>query len=156
MRTRLFGLILCFLSLAAVSAGDSSFKMTAPEKKLLELTNLERKKKDLSPLAPSPLLFKIARAHSENMAKQAKMDHELDGKNPFDRLKDGGYKYLKAGENVGAGDAEIPIADLMKAWMDSPMHRENILRPDFTEVGFGAVKDKKGDVYYTQLFGKPK
>ncbi len=156
MRTWLLGLVVCGCALATSRGGNPAFQMTDQEMKLLELTNLERKKKDLSPLKPSPLLFKVAKGHSENMAKQGKMEHELDGKTPFDRLRAGGYKYRKAGENIAAGDAEVPLEDLMKAWMESPKHRDNILLPDFTEIGLGIVKDKKGQVYYTQLFGRPK
>jgi uncharacterized protein YkwD len=85
---RLLALFLCgSMALAVPAAGrQDEFKMTAQEKKLLELTNLERKKKDLPPLKPSPLLFKIARAHSANMARQAKMAHVLDGKKPSERV----------------------------------------------------------------------
>ena len=44
----------------------------------------------------------------------------------------------------------------MKAWMESKGHRDNILNDVCTEIGLGIAKDKDGQVYYTQLFGKPR
>jgi uncharacterized protein YkwD len=145
----------CF---ALASAGPADTKDQAPlsadEKKLLELTNLERKKQDVPPLRPDPTLFKVARAHSANMARQEKMAHELDGKTPYQRIKEAGYRYRYAGENVANGDADME--DIMKAWMASPKHRDNILKREYTEVGLGLARTRKGVVYYTQVFATPR
>jgi uncharacterized protein YkwD len=130
--------------------------MTAAQQKILKLTNQERKQKELPPLKPNALLFKVAQAHSENMAKQGKMEHKLDGLTPMQRVRAAGYAYARVHENIGAGDADVPLEDLMKAWMDSKGHRENILSELCTEIGLGVAKDQNGQVYYTQLFGKPR
>jgi uncharacterized protein YkwD len=143
-------------TLALARGGEAPpFKMTAEEEKLLELTNQERKKKELPPLRGNPLLSKIARSHSENMAKQGKMDHTLDSKTPFDRMRDAEYKFLKGAENIAAGDAKNALAEIVRAWMESKAHRENILGPDYTETGLGMARDKSGQIYYTQVFAKP-
>jgi uncharacterized protein YkwD len=131
----------------------TKFEMTAQEKKLLALINEERKEHELPPLKPNAALFKAARTHSANMAKQQKMDHVLDGKTPFHRIKATGYRYHFAGENIAFGDASME--QIVKAWMKSPAHRGNILHKMFTETGIGIVPDKKGVLYYTQVFGKP-
>jgi uncharacterized protein YkwD len=142
---------------ALVRAGEApAFKMTEEESKLLELTNQERKKKELPPLGVSPQLFQLARGHSENMAKQGKMDHVLDKKTPFDRLRDADYKFLRGGENIAACDAKVALPEIMKAWMESKAHRDNILGPDFTEIGLGMARDKGGQIYYTQVFARPR
>jgi uncharacterized protein YkwD len=144
-------------ALSAGRAGDG--KSTIPsenEQKLLELTNQERKKKELPPLALSPLLSKVARAHSENMARQGKMEHNLDGKTPLDRLRAADYQFDRGGENIAAGDPGISMPGVIKAWMESKGHRETILQPDYTEVGVGIARDKDGQVYYTQLFARPR
>ena len=154
MMPRLLLLCLLLASLASARAGDMG--LTPQEKKILELTNLERKKKDLPPLKTNALLFKVAQAHSENMARQGKMEHKLDGLTPLQRLRAAGYPYNKAFENIGSGDADVPLEDLVKAWMDSKGHRENILTNVCTEIGLGVARDKNGQVYYTQLFGHPK
>ncbi|MBM3994325.1 MAG: CAP domain-containing protein [Planctomycetes bacterium] len=153
-----FGYVLFIGSLMTAGVGegaDKKFQHTPDELKIWELTNLERKGKDKMPLKLNPALSKLARAHSENMAKQQKQDHTLDGKTPFDRLREAGYKYFKAGENIGSADGGT-IDMVMKAWMDSKGHAENILNPDYAEIGVGIARDKDGVTYYTQLFAKPR
>jgi uncharacterized protein YkwD len=156
------GLVLgCAVCVAAAGQGDAKkakdqeYKPTAHEKKLIDLTNQERKKHDLPPLKMNPLLGKVARAHSANQAKQQKMAHELDGKNSFQRLKEAKYRYLDAGENVAFGYNVTP-EELVAGWMGSPLHRKNILDKAFTETGLGAVAARDGTIYYTQVFGTQK
>src|SRR6266851_5402518 len=78
------------------------FELTDDEKTLLELTNKERANEKLPPLEVNPILFKMARDHSANMAKKGEMKHVLDGKNPADRAKDSGYVYAQLAENVAS------------------------------------------------------
>jgi uncharacterized protein YkwD len=131
------------------------FEMSEEEKTLLELTNKERAKEKLMPLETNPLLFKLAREHSANMVKQEKMDHVLDGKNPADRARDAGYDYLNIAENLATAE-NTPLSDVMKGWMESKIHRDNILSKDVTQIGLGIARTEKGVYYYTQVFGRPK
>ncbi len=152
---------LCCVCLGAAFAsagGDNGnpFKHTANEEKVFELTNAERKKQDVSLLKLSAELSKIARAHSENMARQKKMDHVLDGKSPFDRIKATGMRYYYAGENVAWGPDNIGMPAVMDGWMNSEGHRKNILSKDFTEIGIGIARNADGQIYFTQLFAQPK
>ena len=135
---------------------DSKIELSAEEQKLFEQTNKIRTENKLKPLTINPLLLKAARAHSANMAKQEKMEHKLDGKNPRDRADTVGYEGEWCGENVGEGTdgaTKHSIKDMMDWWMKSPDHRKNILFEEFTEVGFGVAKGKNGKTYYTQMFG---
>jgi uncharacterized protein YkwD len=164
MRQPLRNLVLVCLTLGLLAATRAEekpkekpvdkFEMTPDEKSVLELTNAEREKIKLPPLKPNPLLFKIARAHSANMVKQDKLAHELDGKHVDDRLKDAGYNFAWYAENVAAIEEFSPQV-VVKAWMDSKGHRENILSPRVTEIGIGLVKSAKDEVFGTQVFGKP-
>jgi uncharacterized protein YkwD len=148
--------LLSLLLARPVAAQEAPLKLAAEEKEVLELTNVERKNKDLGPLKLSPHLVQVARAHATNMAKQEKMEHKLDGKTPFDRLRDAGYRYARTGENIAAGDPEASTPPLvMKAWMESKNHRDNILQPDFTELGVGTARDRSGRIYYVQVFARP-
>ena len=131
------------------------FQNSKDEVKLTELTNAVRKKDDKSVLALNPALSKIARAHSENMARQGKMEHKLDNKNVFDRINDAKYQYRFVGENIAFGDEGIALKTIMKLWMESESHRKNILYPEFTEIGIGIARAKNGDLYFTQVFAKP-
>jgi uncharacterized protein YkwD len=155
----LFVLALCPIAFFTLARGEepaanAKLVLSSDEQRLLELTNAERKKEKLSPLTPNPLLFKVARDHSANMARQEKLAHELDGKTPYTRLKEAGYRYRYAGENVAYG--EVSLEEVMKGWMASPGHRKNILTPGYTEIGLGLARSEKGMVYYTQVFGTPR
>ena len=43
----------------------------------------------------------------------------------------------------------------MRAWMNSPGHRANILSKNYTQIGVGAAKKSNGTLYWTQEFLKP-
>jgi uncharacterized protein YkwD len=130
-----------------------TLRLSEDEQSLLELINAERRKEDLAPLKPSLLLFQVARAHAVNMAKQRKLEHKLDGKTPYDRIRAAGYKYTVAGENVARGD--VSLAEIVQEWMKSKIHRENILASDFSEIGIGMARDGMGEMYYAQVFAMP-
>lgn len=128
--------------------------LTADEKKFLDLTNEERARNKLPALRLNPVLAKVARTHSANMAKHEKMAHVLDGKNQFERIKGTGYRYRYAGENVARGT--VPMQEIMQSLMDSKGHRENILDKHYTEIGVGLARDAKEILYYTQVFASPR
>jgi len=138
-----------------VWADEPKVELTAEEKEVLELTNKERAKEKLPPLKPNPVLMKVARAHSQNMAKQEKLAHELDGKKPHERAADAGYKGGWIGENCARGDAPYPPKDVVQGWMESAGHRKNMLDTKYKEIGIGAAKSASGNIYWTQVFGKP-
>src|SRR5262249_7973316 len=81
---------------------EAEVKLSEDETALLKLINQERAKKKKPPFKPTAILMKLARDHTANMAKQGKLDHTLDGKTPFDRARQVGYRGL-IGENVAGG-----------------------------------------------------
>ena len=56
------------------------------------------------------------------------------------------------GENAAKGN-RTPEA-VVKAWMDSQGHRENLLREDAGYLGVGVWQDEDGILYWVQLFAK--
>lgn len=147
-------LLALFGALAPAGEKAKAFEHSAEEKKLFELTNEERKKKDIAPLVLNAPLSKIARAHSLNMATQGKMEHKLDDKTPFDRLRDASFNFLTAAENIAAGENGITLPMIMKAWMESKGHSGNILEAEYTDIGVGIARDKEGKIYFTQVFAR--
>src|SRR5260370_23575051 len=144
------------LPLAAADSKDSKkVELSEVEQAILDATNKERERETRPPLKPNKTLCEVARAHSANMAKQGEMKHELDGKNPADRVKAAGYIYAHMAENIAVSDGEKPEG-IVKAWMDSKEHKENILNEKYTEIGIGIGKNDKRETYYTQDFGTPK
>ncbi len=130
-------------------------KLSAEEKKLLDLTNAERTKNKLPPFRPNAQLAAAARLHTTNMAKAGKLDHDLDGSTLTDRLKMAGYAFRKAAENIAFGPDVSPEV-LFKGWMESPLHKANLLNGDYTEIGIGWSRTPKGVCYATQVFGTPR
>jgi uncharacterized protein YkwD len=137
-------------------ANDSKrdLQLSRPEQLILQLTNQAREKEKLPPLKPNPVLFKVARAHTANMARQNVMNHVLDGKTPVQRVRESGYAYRRTGENI-AYSSKLDVPDTFQGWMESPGHRENILHRDYGEIGIGVVSSPNGETYYTQVFGAP-
>jgi len=166
MTHRCFAVALAFALLPLAAAQEKKdekkdeLKLTKEERELIDRTNAARKRAWLNPFSPNPrpvvanpVLMAAARAHAANMAKQEKAEHMLDEKGPTDRAKDAGYAYAYLGENV-AWNQDTP-KEVMEDWMNSPPHRENILKPEFTEIGVAAAKSQKGEPYWVQLFGSP-
>lgn len=105
------------------------------------LINRERTTHGLPPFASNGILAQAALAHSQDMVARGYFEHDsLDGRTVTDRLRAAGYARRNAsgGENIawGAGEKGTPAA-IVKAWMASPGHRADILRPAFREIGVG-------------------
>lgn len=120
---------------------------------LVESHNLERTTSGRRPLAVNEALTAAAQAHADDMAARRRMSHRgSDGSSPFRRMGRAGYRYERAGENVAAGQRSV--AEVMRAWMNSPGHRRNVLGK-FTEIGAGRATDERGTPYWCVTFGTP-
>ncbi len=116
--------------------------------------NKERASAGCGALTVNPILVAVARAHSKDMAVRGYFDHNSpDGKSPFDRMRDAGYKGGLMGENIAAGQP-TPAA-VMDAWMNSPGHRANILNCGYKVIGIGvySLASSPYRIYWTQDFG---
>lgn len=117
-----------------------------------DLTNRERARAGLPPLAVDPLLTTAAQAHSADMVARAFYSHTApDGSRPWDRAAAAGSTRRSIGENIACGQRSP--ADVVEGWMNSPGHRANILKPGFTHIGIGLAGGGRAGTYWTQLFG---
>ncbi|WP_415579168.1 CAP domain-containing protein, partial [Filibacter tadaridae] len=122
--------------------------ISAIEKAVLDLTNVERQKAGLAPLQIDSKLMNSARQKSSDMASKNYFSHTSPTYgSPFDQMKANGITYRSAAENIAQGQRSAE--EVVKAWMESPGHRENILTPGFTHIGIGYDKDGN---YWTQQF----
>lgn len=128
--------------------------VSAVEKEVVRLVNVERQKNGLNPLELDAELSKVARLKSQDMATKGYFSHTSPTYgSPFDMMKQFGIKYSAAGENIAMGQ---PTAEaVVKAWMNSEGHRANILSKSFTKIGVGYYKGNNGSPYWTQMFIKP-
>ncbi len=121
-----------------IDNGDSKGILTT--RGIIELTNKERAQHNAVALQESRLLNMAAEAKLDDMFAQQYFEHESpDGKGPADLADDAGYRYVIVGENLALGNFGTDAA-LIKGWMDSPGHRENILREGYREIGVAARK----------------
>ena len=151
------------LSLAGTPAQDKKDQTKAIRDAAFAGVNALRAKEKLPPLKRNQQLDAIAQKHAENMARQDKYGddnkngHILDGKNPIDRIKEGGYQALAANENVHKNFKEAdPAKEAVRGWNNSPRHRGEIMNKLYQETGMGAAQSKSGIWYFCQLFGVPK
>ncbi len=122
---------------------------------LLTLLNQKRQENGLSVLSFSPELATAARNKANDMLLKNYWAHSSpDGKTPWDFLKDAGYNYVYAGENLARGFNTSE--DVTNAWMESPTHRANVLSSNYSDVGFAVVVGSLGGeetVLVVQEFG---
>ncbi len=106
------------------------------------LVNRERTVRGLRPLTINTLLNSASVEHSNDMVKRDYFEHSTpDGRSVGDPLRAIGYSRgisASAGENIAYGvGSEATPNSIVDAWMHSPGHRADILRPAFTEIGIG-------------------
>ena len=115
--------------------------------KVFEIVNQERIKAGVKPLKFNNDMYKAAMVRAKECDESFSHDRP-NGTSCFTALKEAGVKYFSAGENIAMG-YRTP-ADVMKGWMDSEGHRNNILNPDFTDFACGVYKSG----YWSQFFCK--
>ncbi len=120
------------------------------EYQMLLLVNAERKQRGLKLLQVDEALKKVARAHSADMLTRGYFSHNTpEGKDPFQRMKQAGITYRKAGENLAYAST---LAEAHKGLMKSPSHRAAILNKSFGRVGIGIVDGGKNGLMISQEF----
>jgi len=125
--------------------------------KLYQLTNQQRQNNNLPQLNYNQTLSEAARLKAEDMFKKNYWAHYgPDGSSPWNFILQSGYRYEYAGENLAKN---FMFSDgVVSAWMNSPTHRENILKNEYTDVGFAVVNgilNGEETTLVVQMFGKP-
>lgn len=125
---------------------------------LVSNTNEARVENNLSSLTINPLLEDAARLKVQDMVANGYFAHTSpDGVTPWYWIQKVGYTFHYAGENLAVNFSDS--IDVSNAWMNSPLHRDNVLNGKFTEIGIAAAKGTyKGQqdvIFVVQLFGTP-
>lgn len=166
------------------TGGDSdALNRSAIERQVHQSINQVRVERGLSELQSDQDLREVARYHSEDMADRGYFAHEgPDGETMGDRYDRFGYdcevalsenRYATGGENIAytyaygrirADDGRIISHDgdeshigrgIVRQWMNSTGHRENIVKPHWRSEGIGvafAQVEEGTRVYVTQNF----
>lgn len=111
----------------------NSNTMTAAN--VIDATNKERIKAGLMPLSVNSKLSASAKMKTDDMIKKQYFEHvSPSGVTVSDLGVAVGYDYVVMGENLALGNF-TGAADLMKAWMNSPGHRANVMNESYMEIG---------------------
>ncbi|MBN2374378.1 CAP domain-containing protein [bacterium] len=161
----LFINLLCYAVLISLFTGAQAKAdyVSSVEGLIYNMVNQERTSRGLSSLSRHSRLEGMSRVHSLHMYNQGEMSH-TSNVSGYETLSDRASKagvtgWSHLGENVGNlsdpygyYSTAQKIADaVMKAWMDSSGHRENILYNSFSHIGVG-VYEQNGEYYFTQHF----
>ena len=146
----------------SIDGGSGSFKLRLKDhgnldtitRKVVQLTNRERRRQGLKKLSFNSRLQKAAQSHADDMDQTGRyLAHDSsDGRVLRDRIDDVDYNWSYIAENAASGQAS-PKA-VVQSWMNSPGHRANILNPEIKDIGVGyAIDDVSATPYWVQNFG---
>ena len=124
--------------------GTGSALASTDRHTMLTLTNESRARHDRAALKFDRQLSSYAQRHSRQMARRGKLVHTRD---MADKLK--GIRWHTWGENIG--ESPTTLEELQQAFMDSKLHRKNILNRAFHHVAIGVVQ-VKGTYWVTVIF----
>jgi len=125
---------------------------------LVDITNQDRSDNQAAPLAPNALLQLAAQEKADDMASKGYFAHVTpEGYTPWHWLDQAGYSYKYAGENLAVNFFDS--ADVATAWMNSPEHRANVVKKEYTEIGIAMAEGQyqgHSTVFVVEFFGTPK
>lgn len=128
---------------------------------IIWFTNYYRSENGLKPLIQNQALSRSSAAKAADMLGNQYFDHVRPGpdKVGFDRFIDNQrYAFVKIGENLAMGDFSTSY-EVVKAWMNSPSHKRNILDPQYFEIGVSisyGTMDGQDVGIMVQHFGNPR
>jgi uncharacterized protein YkwD len=122
---------------------------------VVTLVNKERANANLNALTINTSLQTSAQNYSTQMANQNFFSHTAPNGETFQQriIKAGYTNYRWIAENIAAGQSTSE--EVMRGWMNSTGHRNNILNPNAKEVGIGYAQASHSTYrhYWTQHFG---
>lgn len=146
---RILALIALFsLALASTAMAQPTID-EGGEAAMLSAINELRAQNQLPPLARSSALDAVARAHAVDMAGRNELGHVSPTTGtPADRVQSAGLNAGYLAENVAVHRDSAQAQSILEA---SSGHRANMLHPNVTQIGIGAIRSG-ADTYVTQLF----
>ena len=125
---------------------------------VIALANEDRATLGLEPLNADEKLMQAAMDKAKDMFEKGYWDHYgPNGETPWQFIKGEGYEYKIAGENLAKGYTDAK--KMNQAWLNSTTHRENILKPEFSEIGVAVVDgtlEGQDVTLVVQIFAKEK
>jgi uncharacterized protein YkwD len=105
------------------------------------LVNWARAQGRMARLARPASLGRAAVLKGNKVASCGEFSHSPCGADPTAPLRAAGYRYATFGENLFLGTwGNVSARDAVAAWLRSPGHRANVLRPSFRHLGAALVR----------------
>lgn len=129
------------------------------ERKIFHFTNEARGRHGVPTLTWETSLRDVARMHSADMLGRNYFSHTgPDGRTLHDRINSRyPFALSMSGENIwsgtghDSGDTSHLARLIVNNWLSSAGHRQNLLNPEFTDIGVG-VAARGRDIRATQVF----
>lgn len=133
----------------APPAEQADTTMEAYAAEVLNLVNVERQKAGLNPLQGLANVAGAANIRAKEL--ETKFSHTRpDGSSTFTVLDALNGNFRTMGENIAMGQRSP--AEVMEDWMNSPGHKANILKANYTGLGVGVYQTASGTLCWAQLF----
>ena len=144
--TRIALLAALMTALTGLVPSPATAATTTPRTRMYRVTNYSRLNHSVRRVYIHDRLSRLARQHSVAMAKKGSLWHIANPSSYY--LK--GISWSTWGENVGVTGGTV--WDVQRAFMNSPMHRANILNNRFRRVAVGTYRDANGLLWVTIFF----
>lgn len=136
--------------LAAAAPGEDSAKSLTGKDALYAMVDALRASENLRPLKHTIELEHLADAHAARMEGAKAVGHDVGDGDPFDRAEAAGLNVEAVGENVANAESIVAV---YRTLYRSPSHRANLVRAEYTHMGFAVRKTKTG-YWVAQSFAK--
>lgn len=146
-----------FGAVSKVKPGVLGIASGVDQQELIQLTNKQREQLGLSDLMEDQRLDNAAYAKAQNMFAENYWAHySPSGRDPWGFINSAGYKFSYAGENLARNF--YTSDEVVKAWMNSPTHRANIVNDHYQNIGIAVVEgvlNGQKTTLVVQEFGSP-
>jgi uncharacterized protein YkwD len=128
-------------SCPGADADPAKTSMKAVKRATVCLLNQQRRQHHLKKLRANGRLSLASQRHANDMARRKYFAHgNFVGRIKSARYLNGSGSW-SVGENIAWGSGQLATPrQIVKAWMNSPPHRHNILSGKFREIGIGIAR----------------
>jgi len=133
-----------FLAALLLAPSAVAAPLSPIDASLVHQINAVRAARGLRPLAVSPRLVSAAQQHTREMGADGYFDHTSFDKSPFwKRIEkwypSSGWGSWQVGENILYQSPDLTVNQILRAWMESPEHRANLLSRDWRQIGISTM-----------------
>lgn len=118
---------------------------------VIDIVNKERAALGLQPVQEDVYLSQLATVKLNDIVNRKYFDHYSPYYGyPWEMANYFDYEFRSFGENLAKN--LVTPKSVMKGWMASPKHKENILKPNYTNIGIAVKRDGIGNFIWVQMF----